>query len=124
MAPSLVSLLFALRLGSFGAHVEAPPTPAVREDARAIAAENELSPAVLLDRSQLRAVPLAPKEAPAGSGALVAHTDRPEEWVSVMAHELKLENQRVGRAAIWLATAPVRVDVDGHFGLALRLRNF
>jgi hypothetical protein len=106
----LLSLFFALRIGSFGSPTE-PMGISVREEARAVAA-------TMLRSDRIDAVPWnAPGvaafiDAPGARHSPLFPAYQPEDWVSAVVSTLHVESSTVGRAAVWIATRPVRVDVS------------
>jgi hypothetical protein len=106
----LLSLFFALRIGSFGSPTEHVGI-SVREEARAVAA-------TMLRSDAVDAVPWNAPGVPVFIGAPGAHHSplfpayQPEDWVSAVVSTLHVESSAVGRAAVWIATRPVRVDVS------------
>ena len=128
---SILSVVLALRVGP--GPVLPEPTFSVREEARSAAFDSELSPEALLEAGRdLGAAPQAPEwpVLPATPGvAPIFRAHRPEEWVSIAASQLNLHDRGITRAAmraaVWVLTAPIRVDVTPtRVYVAVRIRAF
>jgi hypothetical protein len=109
MSP-LLSLLFALRIGSFGS----PATHqdiSVREEVRAVTATVLRSNRT--DTLAWSSAPGAPDWIPAvGLGPRPGfHVFRPDEWVALVVNTLHVESTPAAKVAMWIATRPVRVDI-------------
>jgi hypothetical protein len=106
----LLSLICALRIGSFGSPATRTDI-SVREEVRAVTATVLRS-----DRPEALAwsgAAGAPDWIPAG-GLLprpAFHVFRPDEWVALVVNTLHVESTPVAKVAMWIATRPVRVDI-------------
>lgn len=127
---SLLSIMLALRVGPGPV---AGPTFSVRAEARSVAFESELGPSALLESSRdLAASPHAPEWPVSGSThglAPIFRANRPEDWVAIATSQLNLSDkglpQAAVRAAVWVLTAPVRLDVTpSHVYVTVRIRAF
>lgn len=128
--PPLPGLLLSLALGaapSRGGALGAAP----EAEARTLAAPDLTPPALLLEDPRawgLDALGWAWQEPPPTSArgpAPIFVARRPEEWIGLVTRQLRVEDSRVARAAAWVLTAPVRVDVSTrHVFVAVRFRAF
>ena len=128
---SLLSVMLALRVGP--GPVPAVPAFSVRAEARSVAFESELGPSALLESSRdLATSPHAPEwpVLPSTPGvAPIFRAHRPEDWVSIATSQLNLRDkglpQAAMRAAVWVLTAPVRLDVTpSRVYVSVRIRAF
>ncbi|HUK66050.1 MAG TPA: hypothetical protein VLV17_04430 [Anaeromyxobacteraceae bacterium] len=122
---SFLSLLFAVHAGTLSG--ASPPAISVREEAFAAAAHSELAPSVLLDSEHFFGQATHAPEwlASKGSALPVFQSYGPEEWISSLAHELHAEDARITRAALFIASMPVQLNVTPmRVYVTLRFRTF
>lgn len=113
MASSFLSLFFALRVGAFGISYEAPQL-SIREEARKIAAV----------QTALGALVTPGPASSTGPAASLSGANNPEEWISAVTHGLQLQDEGITHAAMWIASAPVQLDVGTqHVFLTVRFHN-
>jgi hypothetical protein len=122
---SLSSLLLAIHLGSLTGPVA--PVISLRDDSFATSTQTVVARSVLFDSDRVFGPAGHAPEwfVSKGSALPLFQVYRPEEWITSMAHEFHAEDARITRAALFLASAPLQINVTrNRVYLALRVQTF
>jgi len=110
--PSLVGLLFAVRVATLASPAPPPQAISFREQARLVAAEAAADGAKALDAAYAARAPQ-----PAVDARALVRPDRrvrAGDVFAALARQLHVDETPVGKVAVWVATRPVQVDWSPH----------